>query len=277
MQANHPRTNRLARVQVASVQTLAKRDIPNAALVILDEAHIRATVIERLMAERPDVYFVGLSATPWAQGMQLHWQQLVVACTIGSLIDAGLLSKFAVFAPDVPDLSGVKVARGEYVEDQLAEVMGDAKLVGNVVGNWLARGEDRPTLVFAVNRAHARSLHEEFSRAGAASAYVDGESDAVERGVIGRRFRRGEVRVICSVRTMTTGVDLPVSCIVDAAPTKSEMLHIRSSGAACGSTRAPRIWWCSTMPGTPCASACRPTSTTRRLTGPSQDPRPPRS
>ena len=41
MQANHPRTDPLARVQVASVQTLARRGVPHAALVIVDEAHIR--------------------------------------------------------------------------------------------------------------------------------------------------------------------------------------------------------------------------------------------
>lgn len=230
MQANHPRTDSHARVQVASVQTLAVRQIPQAALVIVDECHVRAAVIERLMKERPDVFFVGLSATPWAQGMGLVWQGLVTPCTVASLIDAGLLSRFSLYAPDVPDLSGVKVARGEYVEGQLAEIMGEAKLVGNVVENWLARAENRPTLVFGVNRNHARHLHAQFERAGVASAYVDGESDGVERNVIGRRFRDGEVRVICSVRTMTTGVDLPVSCIVDAAPTKSEMLHLQKLG-----------------------------------------------
>lgn len=230
MQANHPRTDRWARVQVASVQTLARRDIPGASLVIVDEAHLRAAVIERLMAERPDVFFVGLSATPWAQGMGLHWQDLVIPCTIGSLIEAGLLSRFSVFAPDVPDLSRVKVERGDYVEGQLAEVMGEAKIVGNVVENWLARGEARPTLAFGVNRVHADVLHRQFERAGVASAYVDGNTDPVERGVVARRFRSGEVRVICSVRTMTTGVDLPVSCIIDAAPTKSEMLHIQKLG-----------------------------------------------
>ena len=72
MQANHPRTDPLARVQVASVQTLARRGVPHAALVIVDEAHIRSKVIENLMAERPDVFFVGLSATPWAKGMGLR-------------------------------------------------------------------------------------------------------------------------------------------------------------------------------------------------------------
>ncbi|MFQ6755326.1 helicase-related protein [Cereibacter sphaeroides] len=108
--------------------------------------------------------------------------------------------------------------------------MGDAKLVGNVVQTWLARGEDRPTLCFAVNRAHAAQLQAQFERHGVAAAYVDGATDAIERQRLNRLFRDGCIKVICSVRTMTTGVDLPVSCIIDAAPTRSEMLHVQKIG-----------------------------------------------
>lgn len=230
MQANHPRTDPLAQVQIASVQTLARRDIPDAALVIVDECHIRAEVIEKLMDERPDVFFVGLSATPWAKGMGLRWQDLVIPVTIAGLIEQGFLSKFTAYAPDVPDLSGVKVKAGEYAEAGLQDIMGDAKLIGSVVNTWLERGENRPTLCFGVNRAHAGELSTQFEREGIATAYVDAHTDRIEREVINRRFRDGEVRVICSVRTMTTGVDLPVSCIIDAAPTKSEMLHVQKIG-----------------------------------------------
>ena len=230
MQANHPRTNPLAKVQVASVQTLAQRGVPDAALVIVDECHIGFDVIHRLMDERPDVFFVGMSATPWAAGMGLRWQDLVTPVTIGELIEAGFLSRFAAYAPDVPDLSGVKVRAGEYVESGLEAVMGEAKLMGNVVTTWLEKGENRPTLCFAVNRAHAAALAAEFERQGVATAYVDANTDMAERSFINSRFRAGEISVICSVRTMTTGVDLPVSCIIDAAPTKSEMLHVQKIG-----------------------------------------------
>lgn len=230
MQANHPRTNPLAQVQVASVQTLARREIQLAAVIIVDEAHIRATVIEQLMDERSDVVFIGLSATPWAKGMGVRWQDLVTPVTIGELIDQGFLSRFITYAPDVPDLSGVKVKAGEYVESGLEAVMGDAKLMGNVVNTWLERGEDRPTLCFCVNRAHAAELAAQFERQGIATAYVDAHTDRIERQIINQRFSSGEVRIICSVRTMTTGVDLPVSCIIDAAPTKSEMLHVQKIG-----------------------------------------------
>lgn len=230
MQANHPLTNSLAQVQVASVQTLARREIPSASLVIVDECHIRAKVVDDLIAARPDVRFVGLSATPWRKGMGLVWQDLVVPVTIKDLIEGGLLSKFSAYAPSIPDLSGVKVRAGEYVESQLADLMGEAKLVGHVVENWLAKGDNRPTLCFGVNRNHAQEMAASFERAGVATAYVDAFTDTVQRGRINRKFRDGEIRVICSVRTMTTGVDLPVSCIIDAAPTKSEMLHIQKIG-----------------------------------------------
>lgn len=230
MQANHPRTNPHMPIQVASVQTLARREIPDAALVMVDECHIRSKAIDDLMAERADVTFVGLSATPWRKGMGLAWDDMVTPITIGELIDQGYLSKFEVLAPDVPDLTGVKKRGGDYVEAALAELMGDAKLVGSVVETWLRHGEDRPTLAFAVNRAHAAALQREFEGHGIASAYVDGFTDRVEREYIGQQFKRGDVRVICSVRTMTTGVDLPVSCIVDAAPTASEMLHVQKIG-----------------------------------------------
>jgi DNA repair protein RadD len=230
IQASHPRTNPDAIVQVASVQTLARREIPNAALVIVDECHMGFDVIADMIKTRSDVFFIGLSATPWAKGMGLLWQDLVVPVTIGDLIEQGYLSKFAAYAPDVPDLSGVKVRAGEYVESGLEAVMGDAKLMGNVVHTWLERGENRPTLCFAVNRAHAANLQTEFTRNGVSAGYVDANTDMVERHMINRQFRAGEIKVICSVRTMTTGVDLPVSCIIDAAPTKSEMLHVQKIG-----------------------------------------------
>ena len=230
MQAKHPRTNPMARVQIASVQTLARRDIPPAALIIQDECHINSDVMNRLMVDRPDAFFIGLSATPWATGMGLRWQDLVIPITMQELINQGYLSQFTAYAPDVPDLSGVRTIGGDYAEDQLAAVMGEAKLVGNVVETWLAQGENRPTLCFAVNRAHAALLQDQFQRAGVSAGYVDANTDLIERKLINGRFRAGEVRVICSVRTMTTGVDLPVSCIIDAAPTKSRILHVQKLG-----------------------------------------------
>jgi DNA repair protein RadD len=233
LQGDHPRRNDLAAVQVATVQTLNRRlgqvDL-DVGLVIVDECHDTHTVIHDIMARWPSVTFIGLSATPWAVGMGEHWQDLCIAVKTGDLIEAGFLSKFTAYAPDVPDLTGVKVSRGEYVEAALEEVMGGAQIVGSVVQTWMAKADNRPTLVFGVNCNHAKSLFKQFEANGIAAAYCDHATDSVERRLIEKRFRSGEIKVACSVRTLTTGVDWPVSCIVDAAPTRSEMLHVQKIG-----------------------------------------------
>lgn len=231
IQANHPRTNPLAQVQVASVQTLARRPIPDDfGLVMVDECHETYQVVYDLMARWPAVHFVGLSATPWAKGMGLHWQDLVQSITIGELIEKGFLSRFLAYAPDVPDLSNVATVAGDYAEGATAEIMAGTALMASVVETWLSKGENRPTLLFGVNRAHAKALQDQFLAAGVSAGYCDATVDSVERQHLGNLFRSGEIKVACSVRTLTTGIDWPVSCIIDAAPTKSEMLHVQKIG-----------------------------------------------
>ncbi|MBK5958093.1 hypothetical protein CCR97_08165 [Rhodoplanes elegans] len=235
MQSDHPRTDDSAPVQVATVQTLKRRlrngnMDENFGLVIVDECHEDFTVIREMMARWPTRVFVGLSATPWTIGLGRHWQDLRIAATIGSLIEAGYLSKFVAFAPDKPDLSKVRTVAGDYAENDLEQVMSENKLVGHVVQTWLEKGGNRPTLVFGVNCSHAKVLQEQFLRAGVSAGYCDAHTDIVAREHLKRQFISGEIKVVCSVRTLTTGVDWPVSCIVDAAPTKSEMLHVQRIG-----------------------------------------------
>lgn len=230
IQADHARTDSTAPVQVASVQTLARRSLPDASVVLVDECHVYSGAISAWMKERPDLLFVGLSATPGRAGMADDWQDLVVGTTTRELIDLGFLSRFTVYAASKPDMSGVKITKGDYETAGAEGVMTDATLVGDVVQNYLTHGENRPTLGFAVSVAHAKRMAAEFTEAGIPSAYVEGFTDVLERREIQRQFRRGDLRVIWSVRTMTTGVDLPVSGIIDAAPTRSEMLHQQKIG-----------------------------------------------
>ncbi len=232
IQAKHPRTDAAAPVQVASVQTLVKRDqMPEATIVLVDECHVYSKAAVEWMKARPDLIFVGLSATPGRAGMADEWDDLVVGATTRELIDAGFLSKFTVYAPNKPDMTGIRTgANGDYETAGAEGVMSDAKLVGDITQNYLLHGEGRPTLGFAVSVAHAKRMAQEFNDAGIPSAYVEGMTDILERKALQRQFRRGELRVIWSVRTMTTGVDLPVSGIIDAAPTKSEMLHQQKIG-----------------------------------------------
>lgn len=232
MQASHELTNLAMPVQVCSVQTLANRGCPDVDVVIVDECHMRFKVIGEWMRKRPNTTFIGLSATPWARGMAEDWQDLITPVTMQDLIDQGFLSPFRVYAPTHPDLTGVRTVAGDYHEGELSDVMSESKLIADIVQTWLRLAKWQPTLVFAVDRAHARKLQEQFVAAGVPMGYCDANIDLVERKVLFDRMARGELAGIVNVGTLTTGVDADVRCIVLARPTKSEMLHVQIIGRA---------------------------------------------
>lgn len=232
MQGQHPMTDATQPVQVASLQTLRRRRIPAADIVIIDEAHRWFDFIGTWMGmpEWKDVPFVGLSATPWTRGLGKHYDHLIVAATTTELIDKGLLSPFRAYAPAHPDLSGVSVMAGDFHEGELAEVMSEPVLVADTVTTWLRLGEDRPTLCFAVDRAHARKLADEFEAAGVPTGYVDANTPSDERERVGRRLREGQIKVVCNVYCLSTGVDWDIRCIILARPTRSEILYTQIVG-----------------------------------------------
>lgn len=230
IQASHPMTNPACRVQVASVQTISKRGIPHADVVVIDEAHRWFKFYGDWMADWNATPFVGLSATPWTKGLGKFFDDLIIAATTQELIDQGYLSKFDVYGPSSPDLSKVRTVAGDYHEGDLAEVMDQPPLIADVVQNWLKHGEDRPTLCFAVDRAHARHLADRFESAGVSTEYIDAFTDTEERARIARKFKSGDVKVVCNVGCLTTGVDWDVRCIILARPTKSEMLFTQIIG-----------------------------------------------
>lgn len=232
IQANHPQTNPSRMCQIVSIQTLSRRTVAVPDIMIVDEAHRRDKHISALMRDPrwEKTVWIGLSATPWAKGLGKDYDAKITVTTTAELIEAGRLSPFRVFAPTHPDLSKVGMVAGDYNEGQLSAVMSQKKIVGDVVENWLKLGEGRPTLCFCVDRGHANAVHESFKAAGVASAYQDGETPAEDRRVIAEQFKTGEIKVVCNIGTLTTGVDWDVRCIILARPTKSEMLYVQIIG-----------------------------------------------
>lgn len=230
IQANHVLTDYSKPVQVCSVDTLARRGFPKVDFALIDEAHRRSKAIEQWMAQEPDKIFVGLSASPWSKGLGKHYDDLIVVATTGQLIDQGWLSPFRVFAPSHPDLSSVRTVAGEYHEGDLSKAMDKPTLVADIVDTWIKRGEERPTLCFAVDCAHAKSIQQRFEAAGVRCGYQDAYTDPIQRAQIRRDFHTGDLQVVSNVGTLTTGVDWDVRCIILAKPTKSEMLFVQIVG-----------------------------------------------
>lgn len=151
------------------------------------------------------------------------------------LISIGALSKYEFYAPSHPDLTGVETSYvagygSDYKEGQLSKVMSEAKLVGDIVKNWLENGQDRPTICFCVNVAHANYVTMEFSRAGVTVEVMTASTPHEERQLTIRRFEQGITKIIINVGVLVAGFDSDVRCIIFARPTKSEIRWIQALG-----------------------------------------------
>lgn len=232
IQANHMMTDWSQPVQIASVQTLMKRTIPEGDLVLIDECHRWFRFYEKWLRDPKwqHVPMIGLSATPWTKGLGNYYSKLIIADTTANLIKRGLLSDFKVFAPTHPDLTGVSTVGGDYHEGQLSTRMQEGTLTADVVSTWLRYAEGRPTLCYGVDLLHARKLQEQFIAAGVPCGYQDANTKDSERKALKRGFHDGSVKVVVSVGTLTTGIDWDVRCISMVRPTKSQMLFVQIVG-----------------------------------------------
>jgi DNA repair protein RadD len=220
-------------VQVASIPTLHGRalrsrsiELPDADVVVVDEAHhARASTYTDIFAAYPGAVVLGLTATPCrgdGRGLGNVFDVIVECPSVAELIKLGFLVPSVIYAPATPDLSGVQVRRGDYVEAQLAERMDQPQLVGDIVDHWLRLGQRRPTVIFATGVAHSVHLADEFCRAGVRAAHLDGCTPADERDAILARLDSGELELITNCAVLCEGWDQPkVSCLVLARPTKS--------------------------------------------------------
>jgi DNA repair protein RadD len=224
------------KVVIATIQTAARRELETPDWLIYDECHLsKAKSWVDLRTRFPEARLLGFSATPCrldGAGFDDMYQQLVLGPSTAELMERGFLARYrALAAAEIPDLSGVrKTEEGDYRAAELAEVMNTSALTGDIVEHWRQHASDRLTLVFAVNRIHARSLAERFRQAGVAADWIDGSLAQKQRKRVLKRFGN-ETRVLTSVLLFTEGWDRPdITALILARPTKSLRLHLQMIG-----------------------------------------------
>ena len=158
-------------VQVASVDTLRNRAKPLADIVFVDECHrSTAKTYRDIAAYYPDAIHLGPTATPFranGEGLDDAYNDLLLVASPRQLIDEGHLVEprvFTVPTESLPDLSAVRMKRGDYDQRALAEAVDSKMLVGNLVEHWMRHTEGVRTVAFAVStddrEAGARSTVE---------------------------------------------------------------------------------------------------------------------
>lgn len=238
LMASDPRRRPGAPVQVASVDTLRNRPKPGADLVFIDECHrALSNSYLQIASDYLNALHIGLTATPYradGKGLGDAYDDLVVVATPRQLIDEGFLVEPRVFTvPHAkrPDLSKVKLSKGDYAPDALEKAVDRVGLVGNIVEHWLEHARGIRTVVFAVSVAHSKHIAERFVSAGIRAEHLDGTTPTAERDGILSRLDSGETMVVSNCGVLCEGWDQPsVKCAILARPTKSTGLYLQQAG-----------------------------------------------
>lgn len=223
IQAAHWRFSPGMPFQIASAQTLARRDWPEADVIVIDEAHTQLKAwTEYIPNCRAAV--IGLSATPFSVGLGRLFSNLVNATTMHDLTESGVLVPMRVFSCTQTDMSGAATSGGEWTDAAAAE-RGMA-IVGNVVAEWVKFASQRKTIVFGATIRHCEDLCRKFNDTGIMAAVFTSETTPEEREVLLSEYRKPDsrIRVLISVEALAKGFDVAdVSCVVDCRPLRKSL------------------------------------------------------
>jgi DNA repair protein RadD len=235
-------TSPLDPVQVTAIQTLHARAVrrnkialPPADLLIADECHYApARTWMKIVEAYPNAILLGLTATPCrgdGRGLGGIFEKIIECPQVAELITLDHLVRTRTYAPTPPDLKGIKVQAGDYVEKQLAARMDQPKLVGDIISHWHRFAEGRQTVVFATGVRHSAHIRDEFVKSGVTCEHLDGSTAKDERDAILARLKSGETRIVSNCMVLTEGWDMPeVGCCVLARPTKKIGLYRQMLG-----------------------------------------------
>ena len=224
IQAQHWRRDPEALLQIASVQTVAKRGFwPKLDVLVVDECHTLYKAWTQYALETKSA-IIGLSATPFSTGMGKIFTNLINATTMHELTTSGVLVPMRVFSCTKPDMVGAETKGGEWT-DKAAEERG-MKIIGDVVKEWQRFADNRKTIVFGATIAHCKEIARQFIDEGVMASVFTSETTAKEREMLLKEYRKpnSHLKVLISVEALAKGFDVPdVGCVCDARPLRKSL------------------------------------------------------
>lgn len=256
-----------ATVVIASIQTLNSRSgrsdlswIAQSGIVIIDECHhaIASSYTDLLRwldvqigserAREREAPVLGLSATPWrgynedeserlAARFDRRWLPADQAGLHEKLSQMGVLAERS-YKPLRHERPITLTSREQQHVDTFGELpdsvvdrMGDDEDRNELIVNAVLNSSAGSILLFANSVAHAQYLAARLHLAGCPAAAVSGQTDRLARQHFTRRFRSGDLRVICNHSVLTTGFDAPkADLILISRPVFSPVLYMQMVG-----------------------------------------------
>ena len=221
---------------IGMVQTFTRRlhKMKKPELIITDENHHSlAASYQRIYDYWPDVYRVGVTATPVrlnGDGLGDVNDKLIIGPTTKWLIENGFLSPYDYYAPAVADLTGLHIKMGEFVTAEIEQAMIKKAVFGDVIKYYQQLANGKKAICYCTSVKHSKSTAEAFRQAGISAQHIDGDTPLSERTRIISQFRKGDITILCNVDLISEGFDVPdCECAILLRPTQSLTLYIQQS------------------------------------------------
>jgi len=237
-------------VIVAGIQSVYKRacELDAFDLVVIDEAHMIPPegdgMYRQFLADaraiNPNLRIIGFTATSFRlktgsictpDGFLNH---VCYEVGVRELIVQGYLCPLITKAGiNKADFSRLHVRAGEFVADEVEDLMDDDRLVEAACGETVGyTGKRKAVLIFASGIKHGEHIVRVLKdRHGITCGFITGETPTGERDALLDEFRAGRLKYLCNVNVLTTGFDAPnIDCVALIRPTLSAGLYYQMVG-----------------------------------------------
>jgi superfamily II DNA or RNA helicase len=238
LQSGHWRFRPYEKIQVVSAQTMEKRGkLPDLRLLLIDECHSVREKTKDFLHKNPDVFVVGLTATPFTKGLGKIFDRVVSPVTTNRLVADKSLVPLRVFIAKEIDMEGAKKVAGEWSAKEATDR--GMKITGDIVQEWIKKtheiyGKPMKTIVFSSGVDHANDLAKQFAEHGynfVSISYRD--DDQFKRDAI-EDFAKPDTEIHGLIATdiLTKGFDVADTHIaISARPfSKSLSSHVQQMG-----------------------------------------------
>jgi superfamily II DNA or RNA helicase/HKD family nuclease len=230
----------------ASVQSLASKDLNlfeprRFDMIVVDEFHhAEAPTYTRLLEYFQPRELLGLTATPerhdGKRGILESLWPPTFELRLWHALERNLLCPFHYFGiDDGTDLSELKWTNGRYEDAELERAFIErgeerARLIIRELREKVVEPEMR-VVAFCASIRHSDFMAEQFRKAGfQAQALHSGLHDEERRAMV-RRFRTGELPIVCTVDLFNEGVDIPeINTVLFLRPTESATVFVQQLG-----------------------------------------------
>ncbi len=228
-------------ITIASAQTLHRRlhklSPDQFQLQVVDEAHLYMAATFRKGVEffSPKLR-IGITATPERMDNLPLWDlfgDIVFDYGIREGIRNGYLVELdARRLKTTVSLDSVGTVAGEFNQGQLSNAIDTLSRNNQIVDDYIANNNGERAIAFCCSIEHAVHLCEAFQMKGVKATAISSDEDKTgDRTQKVSDFREGKYDVICNVNILTKGFDcVEVSCIINAAPTKSRTRYLQGIG-----------------------------------------------